>query len=184
MHSKKGANRRVDPRQLHHDEAEQFLTSTRASIALQAEPADVELFERGEQLEGEGVVSPVLLNDRRNLRLHECADFSYGCQFVGVKGFGEVVKVTVWRRQGLGLFNFFECCGHFNSPYAFWLSFEGCMEGAAIGAPSVQDGGSLAGKLSSRMVSIVVSPRCCSTIFNNARGTPNRCVRQTLELTE
>src|SRR5271166_6330179 len=47
VNTKKRSDRRVDPRQFHHDEAEQFLASTPASVSVQAEPTDLELFERG-----------------------------------------------------------------------------------------------------------------------------------------
>src|SRR4029077_10906288 len=47
VHAKKRTERRVNSRQLHHDEAKQFLTSALASIPLQAEPADLGLFECG-----------------------------------------------------------------------------------------------------------------------------------------
>src|SRR6266478_1575786 len=46
MYAEERAERRVDARHLHRDEAEQLLAAARAAVTLKAEPADAELLER------------------------------------------------------------------------------------------------------------------------------------------
>jgi hypothetical protein len=98
VHAIKGTEGRVDAHHFHRGEAGQSLTSTSASIALKAEPADIQLFKWGEQFEGKGIFGPVLVNDRRNLGLHECADLFHERELFDVQGFGEFVKVAIRRR--------------------------------------------------------------------------------------
>src|SRR6202012_5970418 len=70
VHAEERAERRVGACQLHRDKAEQLLASARAAIALEAESAEAELLERGQQLEGKRVVGPILVDDRLDLGLH------------------------------------------------------------------------------------------------------------------
>ena len=70
---KKVAIEEFDPRHLHPDQADQQLASAGASVSLDAEAAEVQLLERGKQLERKGILGPVLGDDRRDLGLHEHA---------------------------------------------------------------------------------------------------------------
>ncbi len=74
MDAEKGGDGGIGARHLHHDKPEELLAAAEAAVALQANAADVQFTERGQQLEREGVFGPVLCDDWRDLRLHERAD--------------------------------------------------------------------------------------------------------------
>ena len=56
-----------------------------AAVAMHAEAADVELLERRDQLEREGIFDPVLVDDRRDLGLHEVAHLLEDRSFLGAQ---------------------------------------------------------------------------------------------------
>jgi len=64
-------DRRVDARHLHSYQASEQRASASAAVALKSNAADVQFLESGQQFEREGVFSPVLVNDWRDLGLHE-----------------------------------------------------------------------------------------------------------------
>src|ERR1700730_2058190 len=67
VHAEERAERRVDARHLHRDEAEQLLAAARAAIALKAEPTDAKVLERRQQFEWKRVIGPVFVDDRLDL---------------------------------------------------------------------------------------------------------------------
>ena len=74
-----------------------------AAVTLHPEPADVQLLERRQQLERKRVLDPVLVDDRRDLRLHERAHLLHDRQFLGGQVLSELVEVAVRRRQWLSV---------------------------------------------------------------------------------
>src|SRR5258707_1959754 len=70
MYAEERAERRVDARHLHRDEAEQLLAAARAAVTLKAEPAAAELLERWHQFERKRIIGPVFVDDRLDLGLH------------------------------------------------------------------------------------------------------------------
>ena len=95
MHAVESGEGRIDPHEFHGDEADE----NRPPGAADAEVTDVEFLQRLDQLEGEGVADPIIVDDRRDLRFRERADLVEDRQFVGAQGFPDAVKVAVWRRQ-------------------------------------------------------------------------------------
>ena len=69
--AEEGRDRRVDARHLHRDQAEQQRTSASAPVSLHSQAAEIQLLERRQQFERECVLDPVLVDDRRDLGLHE-----------------------------------------------------------------------------------------------------------------
>ena len=104
------AERRVDTRDLHRDEAEQLLAAAGAAIALKAEPADTEFLERRQQFERKRVIGPVLVDDRLDLGLHVGPHFLDDRFLLGGEKLDQLIEVAVGygrrlRRGGLA------CCG-------------------------------------------------------------------------
>ena len=98
MHSEECRDRGIEPRHLHRDQADQQLASAGASVPLDAEAADVQLLEGGEQFEREGVFDPVLVDYRRDLGFHEGAHLFDGRQFVRAQGLYELIEIAIrWR---------------------------------------------------------------------------------------
>jgi hypothetical protein len=104
------ADRRVDARDLHRDEAVQLLATAGAAVALIAEPADAELLERRQQLERKRVIGPVLVDDRLDLGPHICPHFFHDRFLHGIEKLDQLVEVGVRDGDRLvcgGL----ACCG-------------------------------------------------------------------------
>ena len=76
LDAEEGRDRRVDARHLHCRQAKKERASASAAVALKSKAADVEFLESRQQFKREGVFSPVLVNDRRDLGLHERAHLS------------------------------------------------------------------------------------------------------------
>src|SRR5882757_1728266 len=70
-----------------------------AAVALEAQAAELQFLERGQQLEGERIVGPVLVDDRLVLRLHVGPHLPDDRQFLVDQDVDELVEVAVRRRE-------------------------------------------------------------------------------------
>jgi hypothetical protein len=95
VHAPERAERSVDARQFHRDEAEQLLASARAAVALEAQAADWQLLERRQQLEGKRIVGPILVDDRLDFALHVRPHLLNDCDLVGGQNLDEPIEVAV-----------------------------------------------------------------------------------------
>src|SRR5258705_9257297 len=120
-------DRRIDARELHLNEAQERETFPAAAVTLDRNAADVQLLERGQQLEGKGVLEPVLPDDRRDLGLGELPDLFQDVLFFSAQCRPDVVEVAVRRRQRLALPGVLVicwsccCCGwrcHLTTPFS------------------------------------------------------------------
>src|SRR5258706_12215134 len=73
-----GRDRRVDACHLHGNQTGQQSATASAAVAFQASAADVEFLNGRQQFERKCVFDPILRDDRRNLRLHECPHLRIG----------------------------------------------------------------------------------------------------------
>ena len=108
VHAEERAERRVDARQLHRDEAEQLLASAGAAIALDSRGRRAQFLERRQQLERKRIVGPVLVDDRLDLGLHVGAHLLDDRLFLGGQDVRELVEVAV--RRGELLRRFLDWC--------------------------------------------------------------------------
>jgi len=96
------------------------LTSAGAAIALIAQAAETQFLEGRQQLEGEGVIGPVFVDNRLDLAFHVGAHLLDHGQFGGGQNIDELVEVAIRRRQRLRLLLFLDCEGHrFSPPCSF-----------------------------------------------------------------
>jgi hypothetical protein len=124
MDAPERADRGVDACDLHRDEAEQLLATTRAAVALKAEPAEAELLERRQQFERKRVVGPILVDDRLDLGLHIGPHLRDERFLLGREKLDQLIEVAVryghWLRRG-GL----ACCGCGGHLGLRWLRLKG-----------------------------------------------------------
>jgi len=120
----------VDARHLHCHQPEEQRASASAPVTLHADAAQVQLLERGKQLERESVVGPVLRGDRRDLAFHERADLLHDRQLLGRQGLRELIEVTVGRRQRLSLGSSFRLSqrGHLSDSFSGELSLSAAIQ--------------------------------------------------------
>src|SRR5208282_2509124 len=78
-------------------------------VALHSKPANAQLLHRRQQLEGKGVVHPVLRDDGRDLGLDERAHPLHRRELFSAQSFIDLVEVAVRRRQRLWL-RFLHAC--------------------------------------------------------------------------
>jgi len=70
-----------------------------AAITFEAQATELQFLDRGQQLEGEFVAGPVLVDDRLNLSLHVGAHPLDGRQLLVGQHIDELIEVAVRRRQ-------------------------------------------------------------------------------------
>src|SRR5258707_1005199 len=123
VHAEERAERRVDARHLHRDEAEQLLAAARAAVTLKAEPADAELLERRQQFERKRIIGPVLVDDRLDLGLHVGPHLLDDRFLLRGEMVDQLIEIAVgyghWLRRG-GL----ACCGCGGHLRLLWLRLE------------------------------------------------------------
>src|ERR1700759_2341383 len=99
MHAEERAERGVDSRQLHRDEAKQLLAAASATVALISNTAELQFLEGRQELERKRVIGPVLVDDRLDLGLHVDAHPLDDCLFLGGQDVGELIEVAIGCRE-------------------------------------------------------------------------------------
>src|SRR5882672_4347776 len=117
------AERRIGARQLHRDEAEQFLAASGAAIAFKAEPAEAEFLERWQQFERKRVIGPVFVDDRLDFGLHVSPHLMDDRSLLGREKVDQLIEVAVGYRHRLRCGDL-ACCGCSGHLRLLWLRLE------------------------------------------------------------
>src|SRR5262249_16260488 len=127
------------PAHPYHNQATENWCPAEAAVSLDADAGEAQLLEGGQQLERESVFDPILVDDGRDLGLHEGAHLLENRQLIGAQGLREAIEVAVRRRQRLRLPIPGGCGGPVASPFDVWA----CLQGRVYSTAGVCGAGRL-----------------------------------------